>query len=308
MATGETNEITFGAAGPLAARATSAPVLPPPEDLARGDFEMVVRRLADDLAFGTDNSLFVGGGLEYASSRPYQPGDSIRMLNWRLTARTGKPFVKEYEALKRTCIYIVVDTSASMAVASTALSKHDVAVWIAAGMGLVGQRRMSPVAITSGGERETRIVPSLLRSDLWRAVEPLRAADLGEATRLGERLDKLTARAPRSSVFAVISDLHDPDAVGALGHAAQKHDCLVIHTVDPAEVGPLRAGFFRGVESETGRQFVAGSGSSWESAGMVRADLAASGVDYLCVRTDEAFIGPLRHFLGSRAHVQRGVR
>ena len=50
-----------------------------PDELARGDFEMVVRRLADDLAFGADNSLFVGGGLEYAGSRPYQPGDPVRM-------------------------------------------------------------------------------------------------------------------------------------------------------------------------------------------------------------------------------------
>src|SRR5437762_3263577 len=102
-------------------------ILRKPDELARGDFEMVVRRLADDLAFGSDNSLFVGGGLEYASSRPYQPGDPVRMLNWRLTARTGMAFVKEHEALKRTCVYIVVDTSASMSVASVEPSKHDLA-------------------------------------------------------------------------------------------------------------------------------------------------------------------------------------
>ena len=69
--------------------AAPASTLRPPDELARGDFEMVVRRLADDLAFGADASLFVGGGLEYATSRRYIPGDSIRMLNWRLTARTG---------------------------------------------------------------------------------------------------------------------------------------------------------------------------------------------------------------------------
>ena len=84
--------------------------LPAPESLARGDFDLVLRRLADDLAFGSDASRLVGSGLEYASSRPYVPGDSVRLLNWRLTARTGKPFVREYEALKRTAVYIVVDT------------------------------------------------------------------------------------------------------------------------------------------------------------------------------------------------------
>jgi len=63
--------------------------LPAPESLARGDFDIVIRRLADDLAFGSDTSRLVGSGLEYASSRPYIPGDSVRLLNWRLTARTG---------------------------------------------------------------------------------------------------------------------------------------------------------------------------------------------------------------------------
>src|SRR5262249_20419540 len=145
-------------------------ILRKPDDLARSDFEMVVRRLADDLALGADNSLFVGGGLEYAGSRPYQPGDSVRMLNWRLTARTGRPFVKEYEALKRTCLFIVLDTSASMAVSSATLSKHDLGVWIAAAVGLIAQRRMSPVAIMGAGLRETRLEPSLTRSDLWHAL------------------------------------------------------------------------------------------------------------------------------------------
>ena len=87
--------------------------LPSPHTLARGDFDIVIRRLADDLAFGSDNSRLLGSGLEYASSRPYQPGDSVRLLNWRLTARTGRAYVREYEALKRTSVYIVVDTSAS---------------------------------------------------------------------------------------------------------------------------------------------------------------------------------------------------
>ena len=62
--------------------------LGPPEELSHGDFEMVVRRLADDLAFGTDASLFTGSGIEYAQSRPYEPGDPIKQIDWRMTART----------------------------------------------------------------------------------------------------------------------------------------------------------------------------------------------------------------------------
>jgi uncharacterized protein (DUF58 family) len=277
-----------------------------PDELARGDFELVVRRLAEELAFGADNSLFIGGGLEYAGSRPYEPGDSVRSLNWRLTARTGKPFVKLYEALKRTCIYVVVDTSGSMSVSSTQLSKHDLAVWIASAVGMIGQRRMSPVAIVGGGDRETRVEPSLARNDLWRVIEPLRTGQFGETTRLGERLRALVSRVERASVIVVISDMHDPAALSALRRAAQAHDCIAIHLQDPAEEGALRAGFIRVREAETGAHALIHSGSKWTAADTLKTDLIRAGVDYLRLRTDVPFVPPLRHFLSSRGGLTRG--
>ncbi|HZW06033.1 MAG TPA: DUF58 domain-containing protein [Phycisphaerales bacterium] len=283
-----------------------APLKRKPDELARGDFELVVRRLAEELAFGADNSLFIGGGLEYAGSRPYEPGDSVRSLNWRLTARTGRPFVKLYEALKRTCIYVVVDTSGSMAVSSTVLSKHDLAVWIASALGVIGQRRMSPVAIVGGGDRETRVEPSLARNDLWRVIEPLRVGRYGEPTRLGERLRALLARVERASVIVVISDMHDPSALPAVRLAAQSHDCIAVHLQDPSEEGRLGGGFIRAREAETGVATLIHSRARWSSADTLRSDLVRAGVDYLRLRTDLPFVPPLRHFLSSRGGLTRG--
>jgi uncharacterized protein (DUF58 family) len=275
-------------------------ILRPPDELARGDFEMVVRRLADDLAFGMDLSRFIGSGLEYAQSRPYSPGDPIKMMDWKITARLGKPFVKEYDTPKRTNVFIIVDTSASMGISSAMITKHDLAVWIASAIGLIAQRRMSPVGVIGGGERETRLNPSLNRGDLWQALDPLRASNLSEGTRLSDRLADLDLRAKRSSVFIVISDLHDPDAIPAIRHASQKHDCVAIHLMDPAERGRLRAGFFRGQEAESGRSFVAHSNSAWGREGEVAADFARCGTSYLRLQTDQPFIAPLRHFLSFR--------
>ena len=275
-------------------------ILRPPDELARGDFEMVVRRLADDLAFGMDLSRFIGSGLEYAQSRPYSPGDPIKMMDWKITARLGKPFVKEYDTPKRTNVFIVVDTSASMGISSAMITKHDLAVWIASAIGLIAQRRMSPVGVIGGGERETRLNPSLNRADLWQSLDPLRASNLSEGTRLSDRLADLDLRAKRSSVFIVISDLHDLDAIPAIRHASQKHDCVAIHLMDPAERGRLRAGFFRGQEAESGRSFVAHSNSAWGREGEVAADFARCGTSYLRLQTDQPFIAPLRHFLSFR--------
>lgn len=294
------------------------PELGPPDELAHGDFEMVVRRLADDIAFGTDASLFTGSGLEYAESRPYVPGDSVRQMDWRLTARTRRPYVKEYESLKRTGVHLLVDTSASMGVASGRLSKHDLAVWTAAAIGLVAQRRLSPVSVTGGGEREGRFEPSLLQSDLWQALEPLRMGAVSEATRIAARLSHLVVRVKRASVIVVLSDLHDPDIIPMIRRAAQRHDVVVIETRDPAERGSLRAGFVRGREAETGQAFLAHGRQTWPGGPPTRSSegdgdgvqvepesaarlVARAGASHLGLDTDRSIIPPLRHFLAERA-------
>lgn len=286
----------------------SHPDLGPPDELAHGDFEMVVRRLADDLAFGTDASLFTGSGLEYAQSRTYEPGDPIKQIDWRLTARTGKPYVKEYEALKRTSVLILLDTSASMGVSSVRLTKHDLGVWLAAAIGLIAQRRLSPTAVIGAGERTTRFEPSLLKTDLWQALEPLRTGTVDEGTKLGERLRELIVRANRSSVIVVISDLHDADAIPAIRHAAQQHDVIALELRDPAEEGNLRAGFFRGKEAETGRDFIGGGRDRFrnqdeQDSGRL---LARAGASWLRLVTSQPFIPPLRHFLAARQNTGGG--
>lgn len=282
------------------------PDLCPPDELAHGDFEMVVRRLADDLAFGTDTSLFTGSGLEYAQSRPYEAGDPIKQMDWRLTARTGKPYVKEYEALKRTNVLLLLDTSASMGVGSTRLTKHDLGVWLAAAIGLIAQRRLSPTAVIGAGERTTRFEPSLLASDLWQALEPLRSSSDTEQTALGERLNDVVVRARRSSVIVVISDLHDPDAVPAIRLAAQRHDVIVLELRDPVEHGRLRAGYFRGREAETGRTFIGHGRQQWFEKDETGQSLARAGASWLRLETGAAFIPPLRYFLASRQRTGGG--
>lgn len=286
--------------------ASDTQTLPAPDTLARENFDMVVRRLADDLALGTDSSLFMGGGLEYAGSRAYEPGDSVRAIHWRLTARMGRAFVRQYEALKRTCVYIVVDTSASMAVSSTAISKHDLGVWVAASIGLVAQRRMSPTAVIGAGARGGEMPASLSRTDLWAGVEPLRRRDYAEGTSLAATLERVAGRAVKRSLIAVVSDLHDPGAVRAIRRAAQRHDCMVLHTLDPIEVEGARAGFVRAQEAETGRVWFLSRRGGDTDDGTLRSQLLRCGADYARLRTDMPFVPVLRRFLTTRGAASRG--
>ncbi len=277
------------------------PELRSPEELSHTEFEMVVRRLADDLAHGTDTSLFVGSGLEYAQSRPYVPGDSVRQLDSRVSARVGKPYVKQYETLKRTTVYLVVDTSASMSAASGPLAKHDLAIWVATAVGIVAQRRLSPVAVVGAGERQTRVEPSLAKADLYRSIEPLRTHAPQEQTRLGPQLAHLAARAGRTSMVLVLSDLHDPEAVPALKRIAQHHDCAVVQLQDPAELGALRAGFVRARESESGTRLLAAGRTRWLEPDQTAREIRQAGIGHLVLKTDRPFVAPLRHFLITRS-------
>ena len=268
-------------------------------------FLIAVKRLADSLTFGGDGSPFLGAGLDYVQSRAYQPGDPIKLIDWRITARTGKVHIKEFEATKQLPIYILIDTSASMCVSSIKMSKYAWAVQLAAGLALVGLDRMSPVGIMACGDRDLHIRPTLSRNTILQWAHELRHYEMTEETNLAASLRELAPALENNSMVIVISDMHDPESVSALKLMAQKHDLIVLLMQDPAEKGSVGGGFFRGQEAETGTTFVAHGKKSWLNTDELLSDLKLSAVDTLLLETDQPFMSKLRNFLKHRAVVSR---
>lgn len=278
----------------------------PPDPVDARQFVIAVKHLADSLGFGPDESIYHGSGLEYAQSRAYLPGDSVKLIDWKVSARTGKYYVKEYQEPRQVPLYVLLDTSASMCVSSRPLSKYGWAVRIAAGIALAAQARLTPVGLIACGERELRIEPTLARNDVLQWAHRLRRHGFLESTRLGQRARELLCSLQRRSLLVVLSDLHDEDALPALRLVAQDHGCVVIHLRDPAETGLRGAGFFRGREAETGRAFVATGLRRWLLHGDVQSQLTRHGIDYLLLSTDGPVLNRLRNFLKARGRRTQG--
>ena len=271
-------------------------------------FQLAIRGLADSLSYGTDSSPFLGSGIEYVQSRLYQPGDPIKSIDWRVTARTGKVHVKEYEAPKRMPVYLLVDTSASMCVSSQRLSKDAWAVQLAGGLALSALARMSPVGVIGCGERTVGAKCTLSRELIFLWLHSLRHYRTNERTMLAQRVRELSSVLENRSLVVVLSDLHEEGAISALKLMAQEHDCVVLQLQDPAELGRIGGGIFRGEEAESGRHFVSHGRSRWLDQDVMTRELRRGGIDHLLLRTDVPFLPKLRGFLRRRDNVGKGAR
>lgn len=285
-----------------------AGMLPPVDPLDARKFLIAVKRLADSLSYGTDRSPFLGSGLEFAQSRPYQAGDPIKSIDWRVTARTGKLFVKEYEAPKRLPVYLLVDTSASMIVSSYRHSKYSVAVQIAGALALACLDRISPVGVLGVGGRALHVKPTLSKDRILQWLHQLRYFRDDEPTRLGDRLLELGPSLPNRIMLVIISDMHDPLAIPAIKRLAAQHDCCAIQMRDPAERSLRGTGFYRAREAESGRAFVSHGRTSWKDTALMRDEMKRCGIDHLLIDTDQPIAVRLRQFFAARGLLGRGAR
>ena len=271
-------------------------------------FMIAVKRLADSLSYGTDRSPFLGSGVEYVQSRPYQPGDPVKSIDWRVTARTGKFYVKEYESPKRLPCYLLMDTSASMTISSVKRSKYETALHVAGGIAFACLDRVSPVGVLGVGDKDVRIVPSLSGDHVMQWMLKLRRFRYDESTTLSRRISELSPSLKNKAMVIVLSDLHDEKALPAIKRMNQIHDCIVLQFRDPAESGLRGAGFMRVREAETGQTFVTHGRKKFLDQETINQELKRGGVDHLVIDTDQPFAHRLRNFFESRGILARGAR
>lgn len=282
--------------------------LPDQEFLDSSRFLIAAKRLANDLAYGTMPSSFLGTGIDYVQSRPYQPGDPVRSIDWRVTARTGKPYVKEFESTKSLPCYLLVDTSASMTVSSLPRSKYGHAVLVATGLALASLDHVSPVGLLTVGSRDLRVRPSLSRDHVLTWAYELRKYRYDEKTSLSTKIKQLAPMLVSTSLVIVLSDLHDVDCVGAIRLLAQKHDVCVLQFHDTAELGVAKAGFLRAREAETGSTYFSKGKHVSQRQIDIEQSFKRAGIDFFLLNTERPYEHDLIHFFSSRNILGRRMK
>lgn len=270
------------------------------ERLDRKKFELAIRKLADSLNYGSDPSIFLGSGIDYAQSRPYQEGDSVKSIDWKITARTQRYHVKTYEAPKMMNFYFLLDTSASFCLSTQSLSKYALALHIATALGSIAQQRLSAVGVMSIGEQKTNLNPTLSQQALLHTAFRLQTYNLGEKTLFLQSANELLSLLHERAVVIVLSDFQDPQALNALRRIATQHDTVAIHLSDPAERPQKQFAFIRAQSAETDQFQTLYSGENRFNFSEIEKQMMTSQIDYIHLFTDRPFIPALRYFLQNR--------
>jgi len=239
--------------------------------------EIVSRHLVESALAGDYLSTFKGSGLEFAEVREYEPGDEVRSIDWNVTARLGRPFVKVHQEERELTLVLVVDVGASMATGSQG-DKRELAAQVAAALGLAASRGGDRVGFLFFSDRvEGWLPPKRGRGHLLRGLRDLLVLQpQGRGSDIGAALRHLSQAQRRRAAVFVLSDLLMDLENPAFKAAARRHDLVAVRTSDPLdEALPAWVGLLAARDPESGRRVWLDTDSPWARAAWARRQAAA---------------------------------
>jgi len=240
---------------------------PTPDDLREvRRLEIRTRGLVDSLFSGGYSSVFHGRGLEFSHVRSYQVGDDVRAIDWKVTARRGTPFVRQFVEERDLLVVLVVDVSGSGRFGPGERSPLEIASEISAALAFAAARNNDRVALLLVSDRvEHFVAPASGRRHVIRLLADLVAYQPhGRGTDLSTALERLgRSKSDRATVF-VISDFiqSGPESPfrEALLKLARSNDLIAIRLVSGATLELPDVGWVEMTDPETGRRVVLNAG------------------------------------------------
>lgn len=283
-----------------------------------------LRRLGIHLG-GAEQSLVRGPGIEYSDAREYTPGDDSRLIDWNLTARSDRPFVKDSFPERALDAWLVLDISPSMAWGTARYLKGRLVneMAVAASELLARSGNRVGVILFGGGGEPTIVPPRAGRTHRMRLLASLESA-AGEGagpTDLNGALERVERVARRRALVVLITDfLTGGGWERPLARMSLRHEIVAVHVSDPRESSIPNVGVVTFEDPETGRQLTVDTGSRrlrrrFEEAAAAQRDelaqrLRRCRVDVLPISTAEDLLPRLARFLATRRALRsaRGPR
>ena len=276
--------------------------------------EIKTSRLVNETFAGKYLSAFKGHGMEFAQVREYVPGDDVRVIDWNVTARAGKPYIREYQEERELTLIVACDLSGSQFFGSGPKLKRETAAELAAVLAFSALKNNDKVGLFLFSDRAERFTPprkgqkhtlAIIRDVL--AFEPK-----GRGTALGAGLDTLNRLLHRRAIILLVSDFQDEGWERSLRRTARKHDVIPILIEDPREEAlPDIPAWLDLEDPETGERVMvdAGRGNLREEPRRRRMErraafeeaLRSAGIDAIRVSTDAPFIDPVVRFFRERS-------
>ena len=285
----------------------------PPEILRQVKLlELRTRGLVNSLFTGEYRSVFKGQGMEFSEVREYQPGDEVRSIDWNVTARMQKPYVKRYIEERELTVMLVVDLSGSERFGTRRRFKSELASELAAVLAMSAIRNNDRVGTILFTDRIEHVVPPRKgRRHALRLMRDLLAFEpSGTGTDLAAALEYAGKMLAHKSVIFVVSDFQAPDLERSLKLLAQRHDVIAVTVDDPSEAELPDLGLARFVDPETGQtldvdtsdpavrtRFAAAVA---EETGARRHLLRRLAIDEIPLHTDGGVVDPLIKFFRTR--------
>jgi uncharacterized protein (DUF58 family) len=291
----------------------------PPLDLALlhdlPSLELRARYVMDGFLTGAHRSPRKGFSVEFAEYRAYQLGDDLRRVDWRLFGRTDRLHVKQYEQETQLRIFLVLDTSASMAYSSRPeawLRKIDFARTLLAALGLLALRQSDAFGLAIiGADLDEYLKPKASPAHWRTALGRMDAVRSGGSTGLAKGLTTLAELLPRRSLVVIASDFYEENA--ALNAALRRlrfdrQEIIAFHTLDPVEIDLNEDWNGTFVDSESGEKLILDSAAVRQGylerfqkfLSETQISFLNQAGDYSLLRTDSSPTAALGNYLGRR--------
>ena len=279
-------------------------------------FHFTTKRLANDLFAGQYESAFKGRGMEFAEVREYQIGDDIRTIDWNVSARFGRPFVKVFHEERELTVILILDLSGSHLFGTRGKFKRELLAEVAGMLAFLAIRtndKVGAILFSSGVEKY--IPPKKGASHVWRLIKEIFTYEPKDmSTNIDSVLTYLNRVAKRHTILFLISDCMDTGFEKSLKLTAKKHDLTVIRVTDPAEEALPEVGMIALRDPETGETALINSNSKrlrerWRVYRKEQTDYLTdlfrrAGIDHVDLATNGPVVEPLTRLFEMRRRRQ----